>query len=127
VTEQQVSQEETIEMDSIVEWKFSAIRGYEDSMGDQVDLPIGKEVQHRRLHKKSQPLEKMDREIEKITRLMFKSAEAVNKEELSRGETSATAGKKEKKQQHHQQQQHSWRGARGQLQGKVWDPRGFQH
>jgi hypothetical protein len=38
------------------------------------------------LHKKSQPLEQLDRVIEEIRKLMLRSAEAVNKEELSRGD-----------------------------------------
>jgi len=56
-TEQQVIQEETAELEFAVEWNLSATRGYEDNMGDQVDLPIDKEVRHKRLHKNNQPLE----------------------------------------------------------------------
>jgi hypothetical protein len=52
---------------------------------------------------------------------MLKSTqEAVNKEKLNRGGPTKVAGKKK------QQQQQS-RGADKQLQGKVWDPGGFQH
>jgi hypothetical protein len=83
-------------------------------------------VQQRRLHKKSQPLEQLDRVIEEIRKLMLRSAEAVNKEELNRREPAIAAGKKQKRKKK-QQQQHSWRGARGQLQKRIWDPGGFQH
>jgi hypothetical protein len=40
------------------------------------------------------------------------------------GEPTITTGKKNKK---HHQQHHSWRGVRGQIQKRIWDPRGFQH
>jgi hypothetical protein len=73
------------------------------------------------MHKKSQPLDQLDRVIEEIRRLMLSSAEAFNKGNLNRGEPTTVVGKKK------QQQQHSWRGAGGELQGKVWDPIGFQH
>jgi hypothetical protein len=120
--EQQFS-EETAELESAAEWPLSATKRDKDSMGDQADLPIEKtEVQQRRLHTKSQPLEQLDEIIEEIRRLMIRSAEAVSKEKLSRREPARAAGKKQQ-----QQQQHSWRGADGQLQGKVWDPGGFQH
>jgi hypothetical protein len=39
--EQQLS-EETTGLESAAEWQLSATRGNEDSMGDQVDLPIDK-------------------------------------------------------------------------------------
>jgi hypothetical protein len=122
--EQQFS-EETAELESAAEWPLSATKRDKDSRGDRADLPIEEtEVQQRRLHKESQPLEQLDRVIEKIRRLMLRSAqEAVSRRKLNNKEPARAAGKK--KQQ--QQQQHSWRGARGQLQGKVWDPGGFQH
>jgi hypothetical protein len=111
-----------MELKSAIEWKLDVTRGYKDNMGDQVDLPTDeKKVQQRRLHKKSQPLEQLDRVIEEIKKLMLRSAEVVNKEELNRGETAIAAGKKKKK------KQHSWRGARGQLHKRIWDPGGFQH
>jgi hypothetical protein len=114
--------DETVELKFVVEWQLDATRGDKDNMGDRVDLPTyEKEVQQRRLHKKSQPLEKLDIVIEEIRKLMLRSTEAVSKEEMNRGELAIAAGKKKKK------QQHSWRGARGQLQKRIWDPGGFQH
>jgi hypothetical protein len=71
------------------------------------------------LHKKSQPLKQLDRVIEEIRKLMLRSAKVVNKEKLRRGELVVASG--------NMKQQHSWIGARGQLQGKVWDLGGFQH
>ena len=72
-------------------------------MGDQVDLPFDvfkKEVHQRRLHKKSQPLEQLDREIEEIRKLMLRSTKVVNKGKMNRGEPTTTTGKtKEKKKQ----------------------------
>jgi hypothetical protein len=98
-------------------------------MGDHDDLPIGKvEVQHRRLHKKRQPLEQLDGVIEEIKKLMLRSAEAVIRWKLNRGEPAIAIGKKKnvQTQQQQQQQRHSWRGAGGQLQKKVWDLGGFK-
>jgi hypothetical protein len=42
-------------------------------MGDRVDIPTNKEkeVQQRGLHKKSQPLEKLDKVIEEIIKMML--------------------------------------------------------
>jgi hypothetical protein len=80
-------------------------------------------VQQRRLHKKSQPLEQLDRVIEEIRKLMLRSAEAVNKGEMNRREPAIAAGKKRRRTTTTQHR----RGARGQLQGRVWDPGGFQH
>jgi hypothetical protein len=56
--------------------------------------------------------------------------EVVSKGKLNRGEPIIAVGKKKKnmqKPQQQQQQQHSWREARGEIQGKIWDPGGFQH
>jgi hypothetical protein len=70
----------TCRTESAAEWQLNATRGDKDNMGDRVDLPTDKEeVQQRRLHKKSQPLEQLDRVIEEIRKLMLRSAEAVNK------------------------------------------------
>jgi hypothetical protein len=64
-------------------------------MGDQDNIPTGKEdLQLRRLHKNSQPLEQLDRVIEEIRRLMLRSAEEVNKGKLNRGEPATATGKK---------------------------------
>jgi hypothetical protein len=73
-------------------------------MRDQVDLPIDKygeeEVQQRRLHKKSQPLEQLDRVIEEIIKMMLRSAEeTVSKEKLSRRDPTIVAGKQQQQQQ----------------------------
>jgi hypothetical protein len=57
--------------------------------------------------------------IEEIRELMLRSTqEVVSKEKLNRREPARVAGK--------QQQQQQSRGAGGQLQGRVWDPGGFQ-
>jgi hypothetical protein len=100
-------------------------------MGDQVYLPIDKheekEVQQRRLYKKSQSLEQLVKVIEEIRKLMLRLVEEINKEELNRGEPSITVGKKQKRKKKQQQQKHSWRGAREQLQKIIWGSRGFQH
>jgi hypothetical protein len=80
-----------------------------------------KKLQQRGLHTKSQPLEKLDRVLDEIRKLMLISIEVFSKGELKKGEPAITAGKQEQQ----QQQQHSWRGARGKLQGKVLDPGGF--
>jgi hypothetical protein len=109
-TEQQLS-EETAELESAAEWQLSATRGNKDSMGNRVDLHNDKygkekEVQWRRLHKKSQPLEQLDMVIEEIRRLMLRSAQgAVSKGKLNRGDPATVARKKEKKKQHRQQKQ----------------------
>jgi hypothetical protein len=67
-------------------------------MGDQYDLPTEeKEVQQRRLHKKSQPLEHLDRVIEGIMKLMLKSAEVVSRGELNKRDPTIAIGKKQKK------------------------------
>jgi hypothetical protein len=79
-------------------WKAKATRDEENSKGDQVDLPIDKEeVQQRRLHKKSQPLEQLDEVIEEIRRLMLRSAheKLPVKEKLSRRKPTIAAGKKQ--------------------------------
>jgi hypothetical protein len=55
--------------------------------------------------------------IEEIRKLMLRSVEEVSKGEMNRREPAIVTGKKKKKKQ--QQQQHSWRGARGQLQGEF--------
>jgi hypothetical protein len=119
LTEENLSEEEveqqlndgTVELESVAEWKTSSIRGCKYNMGDQDNLPTDKvELQPRRLHKKSQPLEQLDRVIEDIRKMMLSSAEAVSKEDLNRREHAIATGKKKKKMQ---QQQHSWRGARG--------------
>jgi hypothetical protein len=71
----------------------------ENDMGGQDDLPTDKEeLQPRRLHKKSQPLEQLDRVIEEIRKLMLRSVqEVVNKGELNRREPAIAAGKKRRR------------------------------
>jgi hypothetical protein len=50
--------DETAELKYAARWQAKATRDEENIMGDQVDLPTDKEeVQPRRLHKKSLPLE----------------------------------------------------------------------
>jgi hypothetical protein len=65
-------------------------------MGDQDDLPTDKEeLQPRRLHKKSQPLEQLDRVIEEIRKLMLRSAARSSQQrELNKREPAIVAGKK---------------------------------
>jgi hypothetical protein len=65
--------------------------------------------------------------IGEIKKLMFKSAEVVNRGEMNIREFSISVVKKKKNKKKKQKQQHSWRGARGQLQKRIWDPGGFQH
>jgi hypothetical protein len=76
---------------------------------DRVDLPTDEEeVQPRRLHKESQPLEQLDEVIEGIRRLMLRStAESASKEKLSGRKPAIAVGK--------QQQQQQGDGADGQL------------
>jgi hypothetical protein len=63
---------ETVELESAAKWPLNAIKRDEDNMGGQTNLPIEKkEVQQRRLHTKSQPLEQLDKVIEEIRRLML--------------------------------------------------------
>jgi hypothetical protein len=63
--------DQTAELNFAAEWQAEATEE-ENSMGDLVDLPIDKdeEVQPRRLHKESQPLDQLDEVIEGIRRLM---------------------------------------------------------
>jgi hypothetical protein len=79
--------------------KSKATRYGENRKGDLVDLPICREeVQPRRLHKESKPLESAGRVIEEIRRLMLRSAvEFSSKEKLSGRKPTIAAGKK----QHH--------------------------
>jgi hypothetical protein len=71
--EQQLS-DGTAELEFAAGWQAKCHKRDENSMGDQVDLPIAKEeVQQRRLPK-SQPLEQLEEVIEEIRRLMLRSA-----------------------------------------------------
>jgi hypothetical protein len=58
------------------------------------------EMQQNNLHEgRSQPTEQLDREIEKIRRLMLRLAQKeVSKEKLNKGEPAIVAWKKNKKQ-----------------------------
>jgi hypothetical protein len=107
-------------MKFIAKWKVKATRYGENRKEDQVDLSINEEaVQRSRVHKESQPLEQLDREIEEIRRLMLRSAqEAVNKGRLRKRNPGREARK--------QQQQPQGSGVDGQLQRIVWDLGGFQ-
>jgi hypothetical protein len=51
-------------------------------------------VQQRTLHTKNHPLEQLDEIIEEIRRLMIRSAEAVSKGKLSRGEPAIATARK---------------------------------
>jgi hypothetical protein len=84
----------------------------------QVKLEIdGKEMQQNEMKEKSQPVDQLDKEIEDIKRLMLEAAqEAVNREGWNRRGPAGAAG----------QQRQQGRGASGQLQFQVWDPRGSQ-
>jgi hypothetical protein len=86
LSEEEVEQQlddETTELNSAADWKLDATKGDKDSMGDRVYMPIDKygekEVQQRRLHKKSQPLEQLDRVIEETRKMMLRSAETMAK------------------------------------------------
>jgi hypothetical protein len=86
--EQQFS-EETIEMNSIVEWTLSATEGKEDDMGYHYDLPIyQKKVQQRRLHGHRQPLQKLDEVVEDIRRLMLRSVDTASRERMGKEEAT---------------------------------------
>jgi hypothetical protein len=67
----------------------------------------GEEVQWRRLHKESQPWEQLDMIIEEIRRLMIRSAEAVSKGKLSRGEPAIAAGQQQQHQEAMEQMDNS--------------------
>jgi hypothetical protein len=92
-------------LESVAEWQLSATRGDEDTMGNHDDLPFElfeEEVQQRRLHKKSQPLEPLDMVIEEIRKLMLRSAQGeFSKGTLNRGEPTTAARMKEKKKKKH--------------------------
>jgi hypothetical protein len=60
---------------------------------------IRKKLQQRRLHKKSQPLEQLDRVIEEIRKLMLRSARSSQQRELNRGEPAIAAGKKKEEEE----------------------------
>jgi hypothetical protein len=81
--------DKTAELNFAAEWQAEATEE-ENSMGDLVDLPTDKdeEVQPRRLHKESQPLEQLDEVIEGIRRLMSRSAaETASEEEAEQRRT----------------------------------------
>jgi hypothetical protein len=73
----------------------------EEGMGDHSDLPMcQKNLQLRRLHEQSQPLEQLDKMIEDIRKLMLRSTETANEERLSsRKEAATTAMQKQQQQQ----------------------------
>jgi hypothetical protein len=62
--------------------------------------------------------------IEEIRKLMLRSARSSQQKGAEQKRACHSSREEEKKKQ---QQQHSWRGARGQLQKRIWDPGGFQH
>jgi hypothetical protein len=94
-------------------------------MGDHIDFPIGmcdeKEMQQRRLKKKSQYVNQLDEVIEEIRKLMLESTQQVanNGGRIHRGGHAKASGQQ-------QQQQHHGRGVDGQIHVKVWDPKGSQ-
>jgi hypothetical protein len=86
------------------ELKFSAggeakaTRDGENIKGDQVNPPTNKEeLQLRRLHKESQPMEQLDRVIEELRKMMLRSAEVFRKGEINRGESTIAIGNKKKR------------------------------
>jgi hypothetical protein len=89
--------EETTKFESVGKWKFKD-KGYEGSMGDQVDMPFDQheEVQQIRLHKESRPTKQLEEMIEEIRSLMLRSThEVVSKERLNRGKSSTIIGKQQ--------------------------------
>jgi hypothetical protein len=68
-------------------------------MGDRVDLPTDdkEELQQRRLHKKSQPLEQLDRVIEEIKEVDVEVSRSSQQRELNRREPAIAAGKKRRR------------------------------
>jgi hypothetical protein len=119
MTEQQVSQEETAELEIAVKWRLRAIDEDEkDGMGDHDDLPNGQNLlQLGRLQRQSQPQEQLDREIEDIRRLVLRSAQTTSEEKLGREKAAAAVVQRKQQQQN---------GAEEKLQRLVWDPGGFQ-
>jgi hypothetical protein len=99
-----------------VGWKVEATE--ERNMRDHVDLHIEKtEIQQSRMQKESHPLEQLDKDIEKIRKLILRSAqETASEEELRRRRPAIAVGKIRQQS----------RGVDGQLQRIVWDPGGFQ-
>jgi hypothetical protein len=93
MTEQQVSQEETAELNSAAKWQREATDEDEErGMGDHSDLPMCQNIsQLRTLQHQGQPLEQLDQDIEEIRRLMLESAETASDERLSRKEEAAAA------------------------------------
>jgi hypothetical protein len=81
-------------------WQVEATEE-EDRKGDLIDLPICKErMQPRRLDRESQPWEQLDEEIEKIRRMMSRSAtKTVNEGKLCRGEHTIAVGQQMQQQQ----------------------------
>jgi hypothetical protein len=97
--EQQLT-DETAELEPTTGWKDNATKEEENNIQDQYYLPTDKEeLQPRRLYKKSQPLEQLDRVIEKIRELMLRSVEVDNKGKMKIRETSIATGKKQKRKQ----------------------------
>jgi hypothetical protein len=69
------SVDKTVKLNFAAKWQVKATKGGENHKRDRVDLPTDEEeVQPRRLHKESQPLEQLDEVIEEIRRLMLRSA-----------------------------------------------------
>jgi hypothetical protein len=91
-------------------------------VGDQDDLPLDhqEEVQQGSMHKRSQPVDKLDKMVEEIRDLMMKLAEeVVSRRRLNKEEPAGVARK--------QQQQQQSRREGGHLQREVCDPGGFQN
>jgi len=78
-------------------WQAKATRNGENHNGDRVDLPTEEkeELQPRRLHAKSQPVEYLDKVIEEIREMMLRSEEAVIKREMKKRELVIVAGERE--------------------------------
>jgi hypothetical protein len=90
----------------------------EDAWEIMMIYPIAeKNLQLRRLHEQSQPLEQLDEVIEKIRELMIRSAETASKEKLSRKRSSSNSSSSSSNSRGD--------GADEQLQKFVWDPGGF--
>jgi predicted component of type VI protein secretion system len=81
-------------LESTAAWKASATRD-EGSVGDQFDLLFNKneDFQPRRLHKEIQPIERLDKAIEEIRRLMVNlEKETISREKMNIRRLAQEAG-----------------------------------
>jgi hypothetical protein len=92
----------------------------ENDMGDHDDLPTDKEECSREdCIRRASHWSSWTEVIEEIRKLMLRSAESSQQRGAEqRRACHSSREEEEEEEEQQQQQQHSWRGARGQLQGK---------